>query len=128
MTVDGAPKPLEDHARAIVFRAVRELLVNVIKHAKAPTAKVSITQTGDQVRIDVEDSGVGFDPAAAPNGQRSGAFGLFSVREQITRLGGELKIASGPQRGTVVSVSVPLQASAASCTSDGGTDEGNERP
>ena len=109
VTDDGADKPLEDAAKAIVFRAVRELVMNVLKHAKTPSARVSLRRADGQFQIDVEDRGVGFDPDAPSHRGSHGGFGLLSVREQITRLGGTLKVESAPQQGTRVSVRVPLQ-------------------
>jgi PAS domain S-box-containing protein len=110
VTDDGAKKPMGDAEKAIVFRAVRELALNVLKHAKVPTAKVSLRRTDGQVRIDVEDRGVGFDPTALGDRAAPGGFGLLSVREQISRLGGTLEIESALQQGTRVTLRVPLQA------------------
>lgn len=109
LTDDGENKPLDDSAKAIVFRAVRELVMNVLKHAKVPATRVSLRRIDDRFQIDVEDGGVGFDPNAPTDRRSSGGFGLLSVREQIARLGGTLTIESAPQRGTRASVSVPLQ-------------------
>jgi PAS domain S-box-containing protein len=108
---DGATDSLDDASKAIVFRSVRELLMNVLKHAEVGTAKVSLHQTDQECQIDVLDNGIGFDPdretAFRSNG---GGFGLLSVREQITRLGGTLNILSAPQRGTDIRILVPLRA------------------
>jgi len=109
---DGAKMPLDDATKGVLFRAVRELLVNVLKHAKAPTAKVSLKRAGDDVLIDVEDNGAGFDPEAPSQPRTDGGFGLLSVRSQLTRLGGLLKLQSAPGRGTLASLRVPLQTSA----------------
>ncbi len=108
---DAFTEPLGDATAAVLFRAVRELLTNVLKHAGAPSAKLSLRRAGDQVEIDVEDQGIGFDPHAAPASPRGG-FGLFSVREQINRLGGTIEVVSGNQLGTRVSLRLPLQAPA----------------
>ncbi len=107
---DGADKPLDDASKAVVFRAVRELIMNVLKHGKAP-AKASLRRTDDLLEVEVEDSGVGFDPGAPTDRAGGGGFGLLSVREQIASLGGTLKIDSAPQQGTRVSVRVPLHTS-----------------
>jgi two-component system CheB/CheR fusion protein len=105
---DGSDKPLHDAAKAVVFRAVRELVMNVLKHAKSSTAKVSLRRVDGHLVVDVEDSGVGFDPQAPTERPSGGGFGLLSVREQITGLGGTLTIDSAPQQGTHVTVRVPL--------------------
>jgi len=106
---DDVSKPLDDATAALVFRAVRELLMNVFKHAQASTAKVSLHRTGDQVEVDVEDKGVGFEPADIAFQSARGGFGLFSVREQISRLGGTVDVVSAPRMGTRVSMRVPIK-------------------
>ena len=105
---DGTEKPLDDTTAALVFRAVRELLMNVFKHAQSASATVSLQRTSDHFEVEVADKGAGFDPnATAPS--FGGGFGLFSVREQISRLGGTVQIASAPREGTRVSLRVPLK-------------------
>jgi signal transduction histidine kinase len=108
---DGADKRLDDAAKGVVFRAVRELLMNVLKHAQSPAAKVSLRSADGHYLIDVEDGGIGFelDSAKEPPGHQG--FGLFSVRQQITGLGGKLMIESTPGRGTLASVRIPMRAS-----------------
>jgi len=134
VTDDKASKPLDDASKGVVFRAVRELLMNVLKHAKAPAATVSLTRTDDNCRIDVEDRGAGFDPTAPLSPQGGGGFGLLSVRAQIARLGGVLDVKSAPGRGTLASVLVPLQVTATSPnpvasapSTDDAVDRGAER-
>jgi two-component system, chemotaxis family, CheB/CheR fusion protein len=105
---DDADKPLDDAAKGVVFRAVRELLMNVLKHAQSSEARVSLGRADGRIHIDVEDRGVGFDVGAAAPLSREG-FGLLSVREQISSLGGELVVESSPGRGTIAKVRVPLQ-------------------
>ena len=107
---DRQSKPLSDDARIILFQAVRELLVNVAKHARADRVKVSIRGGGDTIRLTVEDDGLGFDPSAvytAAGG--TGGFGLFNVREQLDHLGGHYVIESKPGEGTRVIMVAPLE-------------------
>jgi signal transduction histidine kinase len=105
---DGADKPLDDASNAIVFRAIRELTMNILKHAHATLAKVSLGRAGDQLEILVEDDGVGFDVDALAHGA-TGTFGLLSIHEQIACLTGTLSIESAPEQGTRVSIRVPLR-------------------
>jgi len=97
---DGEDKPLDDAAKAVIFRAVRELLMNVLKHAQSTEAKVSLHLSEGQVRIDVEDRGVGFELGASAGASGGQGFGLLSVREQIARLGGQLLLASPCERAS----------------------------
>ncbi len=106
---DNEPKPMEDDMRALLFRMVRELLINVVKHASASKVKVSILRADEQVRVLVEDDGVGFDPTkAAPVGAKTGGFGLFNIRERLEQLGGCFEIKSSPNHGCKVIITAPL--------------------
>ena len=106
---DQAPKPLAEARRIILFRAVRELLTNVTKHAHARRATVSVSRTDEHVRITVEDDGVGFDPQCVhAHEDLEGGFGLFSIRERLDYLGGRMEIRSGSGRGTCVTLTAPL--------------------
>jgi PAS domain S-box-containing protein len=99
---------LRDDVRVILFQAVRELLVNVAKHAKATHARVILKANNLHATVQVVDDGCGFDPFALtlPSSTVRG-FGLFSIRERVALLGGELHIESTPELGTRVTVSVP---------------------
>lgn len=104
---DGRSKPLSQEARSIVFRAVRELLINVAKHAKVDCAEVQVEQQDDTMLVKVTDAGVGFQPATAP---RPGGFGLLSVQERLGFIGGRFEIHSIPGDGTEAWLWVPLSA------------------
>lgn len=107
---DQQAKHLGEAARVLVFRVVRELLTNVIKHARASRVDVTIAQEGSFLNIQVADDGVGFDmgESGTSTGKSSG-YGLFSIRERLSSLGGHLKISSDPGQGTVVTITVPLE-------------------
>ncbi len=104
---------LDESARSILFRNVRELLTNVIKHANAARVTVRLSNDADAIRITVEDDGVGFDPVA-PNGKArdTGGFGLFSVTERMVDLGGAATIRSRRGEGCVVDLELPLRKDA----------------
>lgn len=113
---EADPQPrLSDHpavaedAAVILYRAVRELLWNVVRHAGAKSARVSVERDGDRVRITVEDDGIGFDPARAGESfGEGGGFGLFSLRQQLTSMGGRLGVHSAPGEGSRVVVVAPV--------------------
>ena len=98
-TDDGQPKPLEDDIRALLFRSVRELLANVVKHSQARRVEVSMGREGDQILICLQDDGIGFAPEQVVVGKDTGGFGLFSIRERLSQMGGSLEIDSSPGRG-----------------------------
>jgi len=107
---DQREKPLEDDIRAVLFRDVRELLVNVVKHAQAEKVSVSVSRTEAEIHIIVEDNGKGFDPIEAAQGAAKRAeFGLFSIRERLEQLGGLLDVDSGPGRGCKILMKAPLK-------------------
>jgi signal transduction histidine kinase len=81
----------------------------VAKHSSARVAKVSIERNGDRVQVVVEDNGVGFNLATlTPGVDTNSKFGLFSIRERLEPLGGNMEITSEPGHGTRVSLSGPL--------------------
>jgi PAS domain S-box-containing protein len=86
-----------------LYRITQEAIHNVVKHASASKVRVSITRDAADVRLTVEDDGVGFDPAAAS----PGTLGLAGMRSRAERLGGTLTITSELGKGAKVAVAVP---------------------
>ncbi|HKY31968.1 MAG TPA: response regulator [Candidatus Polarisedimenticolia bacterium] len=100
--------------RSFLFRAVRELLINVVKHAKTDQAEVVVADGGERrIRIDVVDRGRGFEASRAEAWPAAGGFGLLSVRERAEGLGGTMTVQSSPGDGTRVSLLVPTGGPAA---------------
>ena len=104
---DGRPKQLDDDTRYLLFRCVRELLMNIVKHSQANRVKISITRNNDIVNVSVEDNGIGFDPATVA-GKDSG-FGLFTIRRRLKHAEGCCEVVSRPGSGTRVVLSAPLK-------------------
>lgn len=102
---DGEPKPLSQEGRSILYRAVRELLINVAKHAQTDSAVVECDTVQDRIVIRVSDSGIGYDTATAV---RPRGLGLISVRERLSNIGGATQIRSTPGEGTVVTLTAGL--------------------
>jgi two-component system, NarL family, sensor histidine kinase DevS len=92
---------LEADLETVAYRVVQEALSNVVKHAEATRATVSVSQDGGELRIAVADDGRGFDQAAPSDG-----FGLLGMRERIDLAGGTLTISPG-HPGTRVDVALP---------------------
>jgi PAS domain S-box-containing protein len=105
------PSPLSGDAAVVAFQTVRELLINVVKHAGVKEAHVYVTQGENAAVIHVEDEGKGFVPEelALPR-SHGGGFGLFSIRERLAVLGGSLAIHSSPGKGTSAQVVIPVPA------------------
>ena len=100
---------IPERLQSVIFHAVRELLFNVVKHARAREATVRVDTIGGALRVQVADDGAGFDPAGLVKDRISGGMGVFSVRQRMDLLGGKLDIDSAPQRGTRMTLVVPLQ-------------------
>lgn len=108
-TSDGQMKPLAEDAVIVLFRTCREIFRNIAKHAGARFAALAVVRAGDRVQISIEDDGKGIDTAAiAPGIGPAGGFGLFSIREQLKRIGGHMRIEGAPGNGTKIVVSAPL--------------------
>lgn len=91
-----------------LFRAVQELLNNIVKHAHAHNVEVSIFSKDSQTCVTVKDDGIGFkyfesDPLIAEDYR----FGLFSIKERLVHFGGHLLVESAFGRGTCVTLMVP---------------------
>ena len=108
---DGNPKPLEDQVTVLLFQTVRELLQNVVKHARSKRAAVRCSVANDQLMIDVVDPGVGFEVHSINRlPTRQGGFGLFNIRERLKLMGGHVDIHSVVGEGTTVRIRVPLKS------------------
>lgn len=102
---------LSDEVRDMLFRAVRELCHNVIKHAQASELYIDITHDQETLVIAVTDDGVGMAEGQADIHHGPDAhFGLFSIRERLEHLGGGLHLESAPGRGTTATLTAPLTA------------------
>lgn len=92
-----------------ILRAAQGALANVRRHAGATHVRVTLARADDQVRLDVVDDGVGFDPSAiAAEPTLAGGYGLRALKERLAVIGGGLAIESEPGQGTAISVTVPF--------------------
>jgi PAS domain S-box-containing protein len=98
--------------KAILYRSIRELLFNVIKHAGVDSAALDLRQKEEMLQIRVADCGNGFDYQKVRSKQGSGVgFGLFNIEDRVTFLGGRLKINSAPGKGCCVVLTLPKKVS-----------------
>jgi signal transduction histidine kinase len=103
ISLPGAPVRLESELESAVYRLLQEALTNVAKHARASHVRVSVCESDDQLQLEVQDDGAGFDSEAVAYG-----FGLAGMRERVGLAGGTLSIGSGGQ-GTLVKASLPVR-------------------
>ncbi len=97
-------KNARPEAAVALFRIAQEALNNVLKHAKATNVRLEVSATDEELILDVQDDGQGFDPATA----RRGRWGMTTMRERAEAAGGQLHIASSPGEGTRIHARVPL--------------------
>jgi signal transduction histidine kinase len=97
---------LPPEVRHNVFLAAKEAVNNVVKHARASTARMRLKLEPERFTLEIEDDGRGLDPAAASSGRN----GLRNMRRRMADIGGEFSIVPAPERGTVVRLSAPMTA------------------
>ncbi len=110
--VEKEVSDMPEQRRNFAYRATRELLYNAVKHSEVDQAKLEMLQRNDNVRIVVEDDGVGFDPddlEEQPVENRG--LGLFSIEERVALLGGILVMDSTPGEGSRFELVIPLNPS-----------------
>jgi PAS domain S-box-containing protein len=102
-------KPIENRSlRVFVFRSVKELLFNIVKHAGVKNATVALSDSQTELTVTVSDKGHGFDSSALKVTPKGG-LGLLSMRERASYIGGSLRIESAPGKGSRITLAVPLK-------------------
>ncbi len=94
-------EPLLENA---LYRIAQESLTNACRHSQSERVEVSLLQSGEQIRVSVEDWGIGFDPAAVDER----CFGLAGIRERARLLGGEVTVDTQRSKGSRIAVKFPL--------------------
>lgn len=109
MDLDVRAEPTAEDVKVLLFQAVRELLFNVVKHARVSEARIRLVPgEGNCTVLAVHDAGAGFHPdSREASGIRTEGFGLFSIRERLEWIGGRMEIQSAPGQGTTVSLFAP---------------------
>lgn len=97
---------LDDNRATALFRILQESLNNVIRHAQASSVSISLRITGEKLFMQIADNGIGIYPDCR---RKANSFGLIGIEERIIALGGELDIQSNTDRGTTVTVSIPVE-------------------
>lgn len=105
---DNQHYPLEENLRFLLFRSIRELLTNVVKHARATDVKVYIKEGKESLSIVVKDNGIGFNYRPQMLQLKTTGFGLFSIQERMEDSGGSMQVQSIPGKGTQIKLIVPL--------------------
>jgi signal transduction histidine kinase len=86
----------------------RELLVNIIKHARAENVQITSDIVSGRVRVRISDDGVGFDPSCiAHSGNTTNSYGLLNIHHRMNHLGGQLIVESKVDGGTAATLEIP---------------------
>jgi signal transduction histidine kinase len=108
LEAETGAEPRDPNVRAFLFQSVRELLLNVVKHAGTSQVQISLRRDPDGfIRLAVEDQGKGYDPVALPSKDDTG-FGLFSIQKRLQLLGGSFQVKTLPGHGCHVSLTIPV--------------------
>jgi PAS domain S-box-containing protein len=105
LQVEPLPARIASHVQLCLYRVVQETLHNVRRHSGAQRAVVRLAQREGSTVLTVSDAGAGFDPEHV---RSKGGLGLISLEERVRLVGGKLQIVTGPGKGTVLRVSVPV--------------------
>lgn len=98
-------RDIKKDIKILLYQVVKELCINIIKHAEANKIKIYFKKYNDKIEIDVEDDGKGFDPTQL---NKSNSFGIFSIKERLSHYGGYFSINSSPGKGTKISLSLTI--------------------
>jgi signal transduction histidine kinase len=96
--------------RVLVFKLVRELLRNVVKHAGVNAARVLVVGDAETLRVEVSDQGKGFEWQLDLFGAKAGGFGLWSIADRVSEIGGQFSVDTAPGRGARFEMVFPLRA------------------
>ncbi|MGW5847246.1 sensor histidine kinase [Streptomyces sp. NPDC055254] len=110
-SLSGGPRVLPTPYEVALLRIAQSALANVVRHARAGRAEITLTFMDASVTLDIVDDGRGFDPSRAASGS-GGGFGLPAMRSRAQSLGGLFTVESDPGQGTAVAVTLPLPVEA----------------
>ena len=99
---------ISEDVKILLFRAIMELINNVIKHANATKLEVNLDDDKKHVIVKISDNGIGFDPVEAEKkATQNMSFGMFNNRERISFINGNMKISSTIGKGTTTTIKIP---------------------
>jgi signal transduction histidine kinase len=108
LTSSGELPGMRSEVMQLIYSALRELLFNVVKHAGVDKARVHLTfDAGQQLKVVVEDDGVGFEAATLSWQQRGSGLGLGGMRTRFATIDGTLSVVSSPGGGCRIEVYIP---------------------
>ena len=103
LEASGEIEKLPEAHRTCIYRCVQEALTNCSKHAQAKSIRIVVRASGSTINVTIEDDGIGFDSAKSARG-----LGLLGMRERVAGVNGTLSVDSRAQRGTAVTLEIPV--------------------
>ncbi|MBK9166054.1 MAG: sensor histidine kinase [Bryobacterales bacterium] len=108
---DSTADQFSEAQKTSLYRIVQEALTNVARHAEARAVRIQLRSEDERYRVEIEDDGKGFTPAAHPKG-----LGLIGIQERIDEMDGAFDLASIPGGGTRLSITIPVHEPAREAT------------
>jgi PAS domain S-box-containing protein len=106
LRVKDDPAGLDEESATVIFRIVQESLTNVARHAEASSVMITVGLCDNDIVVEVQDDGKGFDPGAL---EVKKSFGLLGMHERAHAVGGKVEINSALSKGTIVSMRIPFK-------------------
>ncbi len=119
---DGYEEIADQNVNSMLYQCLRELIFNVIKHARVSQAVLIFSTVQGESRIQVNDLGLGFvvtDVDGRKDAEQPSSLGYFSIRERLRAIGGSYSVVSDPGRGTSVLLTIPRQKTTSLFLSNG---------
>jgi signal transduction histidine kinase len=107
--VEGRARRMHPIVSAELARIAGEALFNIVRHARASSAEITVRYSARELALEIRDDGIGLSTEVLEKGQKPGHFGLVGMRERAERIGGIFAIESRPGRGSAVTISVPAR-------------------
>ena len=106
----GPKADINIKTRILIYQMVQELLLNTIKHSGAKQVCLRVQRGAKRIRVVVEDDGIGIDMNVNQHFRSNSGIGLFSIRERLHHLGGELSVLSEKGLGCSIAITAPIEA------------------
>lgn len=119
---------IEMSCRILIYQMSQELLLNVVKHARATRVMLRVQRGKKRIRVLVEDNGRGFSIDMEQHWGKWSGIGLFSIRERLHSLGGELRVISEKGQGCTISLIAPVSIEKTHDEANGGCRFENQNP
>jgi signal transduction histidine kinase len=110
VVVEGRPRPCPAEVEEQLLRIGQEAVNNALRHASPRQVRVTLDYRADALSLRVTDDGCGFVPNGRTDVPAGEHWGLVTMKERTTRIGGQFEIRSSPGSGTTVEATAPLPA------------------